>query len=78
MMLVQSAPSELCAAVDCDDDGTDGAGGALLCGGGIVKTAVIKAEEGILKTAAELQLRVQVRSHPTLQNCITRQMPGNS
>lgn len=31
----------------------------LLCGGGIVKTAVIKAEEGILKTAAELQAQVQ-------------------
>ena len=28
-MLVQSAPSELCAAVDCHDDGTDGAGGAF-------------------------------------------------
>ncbi|KAM9715164.1 telomerase protein component 1 isoform 1-T1 [Dama dama] len=31
----------------------------LLCGGGIVKTAVIKAEEGILKTATELQAQVQ-------------------
>uniref|UniRef100_A0A8C2RHJ1 Telomerase associated protein 1 n=1 Tax=Capra hircus TaxID=9925 RepID=A0A8C2RHJ1_CAPHI len=36
----------------------------LLCGGGIVKTAVIKAEEGILKTATELQAQVQVRYSP--------------
>ena len=29
LMLVQSAPSELCAAVDCNDDDTDRAGGSL-------------------------------------------------
>ncbi|XP_045678527.1 telomerase protein component 1 isoform X1 [Phyllostomus hastatus] len=32
---------------------------ALLCGWSTVKTAVIKAEEGILKTAVELQAQVQ-------------------
>ncbi|KAM7158808.1 telomerase protein component 1 isoform 1-T4 [Molossus nigricans] len=31
----------------------------LLCGGGAVKTAVINAEDGILKTAVELQAQVQ-------------------
>ncbi|XP_033707287.1 telomerase protein component 1 isoform X1 [Tursiops truncatus] len=31
----------------------------LLCGSGTVKTAVIKAEEGILKTATKLQAQVQ-------------------
>ncbi|XP_058149817.1 telomerase protein component 1 isoform X1 [Dasypus novemcinctus] len=31
----------------------------LLCGRGILKTAVLKAEEGILKTATELQAQVQ-------------------
>lgn len=35
----------------------------LLCGRGALKTAVIKAEAGILKTAIELQAQVQV-SHP--------------
>ncbi|XP_006163129.1 telomerase protein component 1 [Tupaia chinensis] len=31
----------------------------LLCGGGTLKTAVLKAEEGILKTAIQLQAQVQ-------------------
>ncbi|XP_045143661.1 telomerase protein component 1 [Echinops telfairi] len=31
----------------------------LLCGGGTLKTAVLKAEQGILKTAIELQAQVQ-------------------
>lgn len=35
----------------------------LLCGRGALKTAVIKAEDGILKTAIKLQAQVQV-SHP--------------
>lgn len=36
----------------------------LLCGRGIVKTPVINAEQGILKTATELQAQVQVRHPP--------------
>ena len=38
----------------------------LLCGRGTVKTAVIKGEDGILKTVVELQAQVQV-SHPFAQ-----------
>jgi hypothetical protein len=44
----------------------------LLCGRGTVKTAVLKAEEGILKTAMELQAQVQVRCsshHPKVHEC---------
>jgi len=36
----------------------------LLCGGGTIRTAVLKAEEGILKTARTLQAQVQVRHPP--------------
>lgn len=40
----------------------------VLCGGDTLKTAVLKAEEGILKTAIKLQAQVQVRhSTPTIQ-----------
>lgn len=33
-----------------------------LCGGGFVKTPVLTADEGILKTAIKLQAQVQVRN----------------
>lgn len=40
----------------------------VLCGGDTLKTTVLKAEEGILKTAIRLQAQVQVRySTPTIQ-----------